>query len=351
MKLQRFFFMLVAGLLLFSAPPVQADSLDTQGMVTADDIKPDLPQPYIVKKGDTLWDIAQYFFKVPEKWIKIWERNLYITNPDLIYPGNEIWFDAAQKKQGGLSKVRPQPQVVIKPVERLEAPIDTSLLLTALRRQDFIQPEAINGVGHVLDSEDERLNFGANDRLYLKFNQPVDEGDVFDVFRTGDPIRDPATGKVVGVLVNHLGQVEVTSESGGVYRGVVRNAFEEISRGDRLKPAKDINARIEPSYPDGQLAGTIMYIRNDAAEAGQHQVVGISLGLKDGLKAGTALSIHRAGRTVKDSVTGQQVRLPEETIGRLLVLVPQQAASLALVTESTGPINKGDSVRNKASSR
>ncbi len=349
MKLQPFFFILMAAVLLMAAPVAQANTLDTQGMVTADDIKPNLPQPYIVKKGDTLWDIAKYFFKDPERWLKIWERNLYITNPDLIYPGNEIWFDAARKKQGGLSKVRPQPKVVIKPVERLEGTLDTSLLLTALKRQDFIQPSEINGVGHILDSEDERINYGANDRLYLKFDQSANEGDVFDIFRTGDSIRDPQSGKVVGVLVNHLGQIEVTSQSEGVYRGVVLNAFEEISRGDRLKPAKDINTRISPSYPGGNLAGSIMYIRNDAAEAGQNQIVGISLGLSDGLQAGTALSVHRAGRTVRDRVTGKGVRLPEEKIGQLLVLVPQQDASIALVTQSTGPINIGDSVRNRAS--
>ncbi len=348
MKLQPFFFMLMAAMLLFSAPAVQADTLDTQGMVSANDIKPNLPQPYVVKKGDTLWDIAQYFFKDPERWIKIWERNLYITNPDLIYPGNEIWFDVARKKQGGLTKVRPQPQVVVKPVERLEGMLDTSRMLSALKRQDFIQPDDINGVGHIIDSEDERLNYGANDRLYLKLDQAANEGDVFDVFRTGDPVRDPRTGEVVGVLVNHLGQIRITSQSGGIYRGQVLNTFEELSRGDRLKPAKDVNTRIVPTYPGGNLAGSIMYIRGDAAEAGQHQVVGISLGLRDGLKPGTALSVHRAGRIVEDRVTGKGELLPEEKIGELLVLVPQQGASIALVTRSSSPINIGDLVRNQA---
>lgn len=349
MKLQQISLILFAGMLFVAAPLAQADSLDMRGMVTENDVKPNLPQPYIVKKGDTLWDIAKYFFKDPERWIKIWERNLYITNPDLIYPGNEIWFDASRQKQGGLTRVRPQPKVIIKPVERLEGTLDTSLLLTALKRQDFIQPSEINGVGYILDSEDERINYGANDRLYLKFNTAVDEGDVFDIFRTGDPVRDPRTGKVVGVLVHHLGQIEVTSQSEGIYRGQVLTAFEEISRGDRLKPAKVIDPRITPSYPAGDLHGTVMYIRNDAAEAGQNQVIGISLGLKDGLKAGAALSVHRAGRIVRDRVTGKKVRLPEEKIGQLLVLVPQQDASIALVTQSTGPINIGDSVRNRAS--
>ncbi|MDQ7011417.1 MAG: LysM peptidoglycan-binding domain-containing protein [Mariprofundaceae bacterium] len=348
MKLQYIIAILLATF-VFSAPmQIHADTLDMPATVSADDLRPNLPQPYIVKKGDTLWDIANYFFRDPHKWLKIWERNLYITNPDLIYPGNEIWFDARKQKAGGLTTVRPQPQVIIKPVERIEATIDPSLLLTALKRQDFIQPGEMKGVGHILDSEDERINYGANNRLYLRLSVPANEGDVFDIFRTGDPIRDPKTGKVVGVLVNHLGQIEITSKAGDVYRGVVLTAFEEISRGDRLKPAKDINTRITPSYPGGNISGQVLYIRNDAAAAGQNQVIGVDLGLNDGIQAGTTLSVHHAGRLVQDRVTGKTVRLPEEKIGELIILVPQKDASIALITKSTIPINIGDSVRNKA---
>jgi len=349
MKLQHF--LVIAWMSLACVFPLQAtaDSLTVPQEVTEADLKENLPQPYIVKKGDTLWDIADYFFKDPEKWLKIWERNLYITNPDLIYPGNEIWFDVQKKKSGGLTKERPQPQVVVKPAERLEPKVDPSRFLNALTRQDFIQPSEVDGVGYILDSEDERLNYGANDRLYLKMKQPASDGDLFDVFRTGDPIRDPDSGRVVGVLVNHLGQVEIRSQESGIYRGVVLQTFEELSRGDRLKPAKHIDTKITPSYPSGPLAGKVLYIRNDNAEAGQNQVIGINLGIGDGLKAGTTLSIHRAGRKVRDSVKGGKVHLPEEKIGEILVLVPQQKASLALVVESTSSINIGDAVRNKAS--
>ena len=284
MKLQQFAVIAFVASLFLAVPALQADELSMQQTVTEDDLKPNLPQPYIVKKGDTLWDIANYFFKDPQHWIKIWERNLYITNPDLIYPGNEIWFDgrlAKEGKAGGLTTVRPVPQVVVKPVEKLEPKIDPTLFLTALKRQDFIRPEDMKGVGHILDSQEERVNYGANDHLYLKLDVPAAEGDVFDVFRTGDPVHDPKTGRLVGYLVNHLGQVEITSNTDGVYRGVVLTSFEEMSRGDRLKPAKKINPRVQPSYPPGNIAGSIMYIRNDAAEAGQNQVVGINLGAKD----------------------------------------------------------------------
>jgi len=349
MKLQHF--LVIAGMLAIFAVPLQAsaDSLDMPQEVTSADLKPNLPQPYIVKKGDTLWDIANYFFKDPEKWLKIWERNLYISNPDLIYPGNEIWFDVQKKKKsGGITKVRPQPAVISKPVEKLEPKVDTSRLLNALARQDFISSDEVEGAGYILHSEDDRINYGANEKLYLKMNQSAEDGDVFDVFRTGDEIKDPDSGKVVGVLVSHLGQIEVRSQSGGIYRGVVLNTFQELSKGDRLKPAKKIDTRITPSFPEGSLSGKVLYMRNNTTEAGQNQVIGINLGNGNGLQPGTALSVHRAGRVVKDAVTGNKVRLPEEKIGELLVLVSQSGGSLALVTKSTAAINIGDTVRNQA---
>ena len=344
MKFLKIISISLALCLSFFVQPAWSDSLDMPAAVSADDLKPNIEQPYIVKPGDTLWDIADYFFKDPFKWIEIWERNLYITNPDLIYPGNKIWFDG--RYEGGLRVERWQPEAKAKPVERLEKPIDMSQLLTVLERQDFIQPNEIEGVGHILDSQDERLNYGRNDRLYLRMNQPANPGDLFDIFRTGDPVRDPHSGELVGLLVEHLGQVRITSQANGIYRATVEKAFQEISRGDRLKPAKEIDTRIVPSYPENELSGNVLYIRNNAFEAGQHQVIGISLGEKLGLKPGSALSIFRAGRKIKDQITGETVTLPEEEIGQALVLVPQQDASIALITKSTESVNIGDSVKN-----
>ena len=77
-------------------------------------------------------------------------------------------------------------------------------------------------------------------------------------------------------------------------------------------------------------------------------MIAINLGIGAGMKAGTVLSIHRAGRMVKDRITGHEVLLPEEKIGELLVLVAHQDASLALVTLSSSSINVGDVIRNKA---
>lgn len=339
-----------AGLLpprIAAASDVEAGSATAESLPSEADLRPGIKLPYIVKKGDTLWDIANYFFKDPMKWLKIWEHNLYITNPDLIYPGNEINFAAKKAPQtGGLLIEKTRPQVHVGAARRIEDDIDTSLLITALSRQDFIRPEAVDAAGYVLDSPDERINYGANDRIYMKLSSPAEEGSVFDVFRTTEAVRDPASGKVAGMLVRHLGQVRVTGHAGDITDGLVVNAFEEISRGDRLKPARAIDTRLQPDYPAQPLNGNVMYIRNNAVEAGQNQIVGINLGEAEGVKPGSVLKVLKAGRTVRDKVSGKAVTLPEENVGQLIVLAPQAHASIALVSRSTHPINRGDAVRN-----
>jgi len=48
------------------------------------------PGKYFVKNGDTLWDISARFLQEPWQWPEIWQINEEISNPHLIYPGDEI---------------------------------------------------------------------------------------------------------------------------------------------------------------------------------------------------------------------------------------------------------------------
>ncbi len=47
-------------------------------------------EAYIVKKGDTLWNISNNKLKDPFLWSTIWKENPDIKNSDLIYPGDRI---------------------------------------------------------------------------------------------------------------------------------------------------------------------------------------------------------------------------------------------------------------------
>jgi len=347
-------------------------------------LKGDVAQPYVVKKNDTLWDIANHFFQNPKRWMDLWERNLYITNPDLIYPGSKIWFDASQvsrpstamseskpqaeekpstpekstmnhqrlmtpqeaKAVGGLTTIRPKPRVIVKEVERIEAETAVEFKLPEMLRQDFINPEeTFHSVGYILDSEMERLNYGAGDEVYLRFAQAVRAGDKFDIFREGHEVEDIQHGEHLGMLMHHLGRIQIMSVRGGMYKGRVLYAYAEISKGDLLIPAKKINTLIVPSVSLYNMQGSVVYLQDNTTEVSANQIMAVNLGKKQGLRPGMQFQVFRVGRDVEDRVTGNSIRLPEERIARVVVISVSRNSAMMLVTEATSPIHMGDAVR------
>ena len=65
-------------------------------LYAAVELNDNVPETYIVKKGDTLWGISGMYLKKPWLWPQLWDANPQIDNPHLIYPGDElylVWID------------------------------------------------------------------------------------------------------------------------------------------------------------------------------------------------------------------------------------------------------------------
>jgi LysM repeat protein len=65
---------------------------------------------HVVKKGDTLWDLAKAYLKDPFRWPEVFQRNTDIVeNPHWIYPGETIRIPASEVRPEVLARISTKP--------------------------------------------------------------------------------------------------------------------------------------------------------------------------------------------------------------------------------------------------
>ena len=222
---------------------------------------------YVIKKGDTLWDLSGQFLNDPFLWPKLWQSNQYITNPHWIYPGNPIRFYPFEEVKVPPVKpveikppeikppeikppeVKPEiarkPLVEEKPVEEAAPPVrppEVALKPEAIppeeeRRAGFLAKEDFPGIGVVVESKEVgRLIMAEGDIVYLAFKtaDPIDIGEQFTIFRISRVIKHPLTGRRLGRKVSILGECKIISAQDAMYTAHIFKSYRAIERGDRL---------------------------------------------------------------------------------------------------------------------
>ncbi len=99
----------VTGIGAATAVPPAALAQTEAGRSMSVPISPTAPERYVVKKGDTLWDISAMYLSDPWYWPEIWYVNPSIQNPHLIFPGDVLYF----------SYVDGKPRVSLEPVSAM----------------------------------------------------------------------------------------------------------------------------------------------------------------------------------------------------------------------------------------
>lgn len=348
------------------------------------------PDRYVVKKGDTLWDISARFLKKPWHWPEIWQVNPQVRNPHLIYPGDELVL-AGGRVGHGSGSIGPHTRAT--PLDETVPPIPLSALKQWLKNTRIVGEDEYEHAPHVVGIEENQLRGSAGQLVYIRGltaqpgqrlalvrplgryydMPPEDEGRPREVHRQTPDVRDgrPAmlwhhgpiertlAGNVrfLGYEMLDFGMVEVT-RSAGVSSALITYSDFEVRPGDYVLPIdeKPYDDQYAPHAPTQVPENMRVIAFSDALNAiGPRQVVALSRGSEDGIDNGTTFSIYHPGEQVVDRTDytdggfrkffnprDSKVTLPPEFIGHVMVFRTFQRVSYGLVMDAVKPVHIGD---------
>ncbi|OAP71300.1 MULTISPECIES: LysM peptidoglycan-binding domain-containing protein [Psychrobacter] len=322
-------------------------------------IKADAPNRYIVKKGDTLWDISGRYLDSPWRWKEIWAPNKQIKNPNLIYPNDVLILCVIQGKTlvgvdtgEGCAGVEKQltgnvvaSSVTVTSTANSIPPIPWSAIQHWLDKTIIVNPADFNTTPYILASKKGNLITASGDKVYAK-GVPLIVGQRYGIYREGEKYVEPKTQKIIGLEVTQVATGLVTStETNGVTSLQLIDSYgKEVREGDLFV---ELNNSIPPVfYPTPATVnrgGMIVRVMDSISSAAKGSVVAINLGSAHGAKPGDVLTVFQKGaviRDIKDNDT--PVRLPSEPTGMVMVFNTFDNISYAYVLDSELPLNVGD---------
>ena len=311
------------------------------------------PDRYVVRKGDTLWDISGKFLRDPWRWPDIWYVNPQVRNPHLIYPGDElelVYIDGKPQlrlKRGGTVKLSPRARETPWDGRIPTVPVDA--IAAFLTRPYALDEDELRLAPYIVDFPDEHIVGGAGQRAYVRAIEPGGERK-FHVVRPGKPYRDADTEEILGHEALYVGSATVQRTGDPATVFLTRAAIEAVIS-DRLLPVVDETPFTDfyPKAPDRPVDGSIISVLNGVSQIGQYNVVVIDRGAVNGVTPGTVVRVFQRGETIRDIVSGiarDRVTLPDEEAGLLLVFRSFDRVSFGLIMHASRAMHVTDRVRN-----
>lgn len=325
--------------------------------------RPNHPERYVVQRGDTLWDIAERFLINPWLWTEIWQINPGLNNPHLIYPGDEIslvYQDGQPVLRVGRGSKSPEPVQKLEPSVRSTPlqgepipalPIDA--IAPFLGRLRVVSKQELEEALYIVSLGKEHLIGGAGFQAYVRGGAIDPTHGSYIVYRAGKAYRDPDNGgEILGYEVQPVADA-LLQRPGDPAIFLLARSIKEVLPGDRLQPLTEDkldNHLFLPRAPTVALLGKIIAAVDGVTQIGQHQVVVVNLGTRDGAQSGHVLAAYQHGQTVRDHYAqggrSQKVILPDKRSGVMLVFRPFERVSYALIMSAERALHVGDIVKN-----
>ncbi|MEW6766146.1 MAG: LysM peptidoglycan-binding domain-containing protein [Pseudomonadota bacterium] len=342
-----------ASVPLQQAPSPQARPVASQPFRT------DAPHQYTVKRGDTLWDLAQRFLNDPWVWPEIWYDNPQVRNPHLIFPGDQLVIAMIDGKQRLTKKLT--PHVRISPLDKALPTLPLEAIQPFLSYPQVLEVAELNDAPQIIGSPDGRLVLGRHDTVYT-YGGHLNRDALRAVVRPHKPLIDPLTEEVLGYEVDAVGKAVVLRNDEPATLKLTESQ-REARKGDRLVGLpKVLGQDLKLTALPASVNGLVISLPDTTTRSSQWQIVALNKGRSDGIQAGHVIRLHQPGAitkvdtslipdpTGKSSNKGpstfdnpiREVQLPDVTLGDAVVFLVYDRVSYALITEVDRPVRVGD---------
>ncbi|EQD17589.1 lysM domain protein [Neisseria meningitidis NM518] len=367
-------------------------AFSTQTLAANLEVRPNAPERYTVKQGDTLWGISGKYLYSPWQWSRLWDANRdQIHNPDLIYPDQVLVLRHVDgEPRLGLEQTDGIPVVKMSPDKEVSGygipAIDVNFYRIFMRHPQIVSRKETAAAPRLLSGPEGRLLYTKGTRVYTK---GLKEPGRYLTYRINKNITDPDTGKFLGQEVAFSGIVrsldytdsvlEQRSKQAGerpkdneyhtrthplitplrtpsIQPLVVETAISEIQQGDYLMKMPEDTDRFNmmPHEPSRPVQAKIVSVFEGTRIAGQFQTITIDKGEADGLDKGTVLSLYKRKKTMqvdlsnnfKSRDTVELISTPAEEVGLAMVYRTSEHLSSAIILENISDISVGDTAAN-----
>ncbi len=365
----------------------------------AAELRGDHPNSYVVRKGDTLWDISARFLKQPWLWPEIWQANPQVRNPHLIYPGDRL----------NLVYLNGEPRIEMTRGVETGSAIETIPLADI---QDFLKKmrvlDSVRELPYIVGLEEDQVQVASGQIAYARGIPNAQVGDMYAIVRPTvqygrshrqsgefelrhDDLdfrgykanginqdnywQDVSFGKegqpeYLGTETKEVSLAQVTRPQG---HGIETTTLllvgggAEVMKGDRIVPveAQPFDLQFFPHQPKRQAIVSeytkyrVIGVPGSVDTAGTHTVIALSGGLADDIDNGTVFSVWRIGSNAADHVAHEnnlaadndRVRLADEYEGHVMVFRAFNRMSYGLLMDGTKEIHVGDVLKNPDATR
>lgn len=299
-----------------------------------------LPEFHVVREGDTLWSICDYYYRDPWRWPELWGHNKSITNPHWIYPGDRVKLVGGQPAPPGK-----QAESLVRLGAKKPPSGDIQLQQNA-----FIDAQDLEAAGSIAGSRVEHAMLSIGDEIYIQGGEGFkpEVGKAYSIYQVREELK--YKGHRLGHIVDILGSARVKRMSDkGIATAVVTSAVDAIPRGSRVGPLRRTYKRLSVSPARKNVKGEVIaYLVPSRVWAGPEDVVFLNRGREDGVELGNRFLVTRRGdghRRIYQDLEKDDSRFPLETVAEIAVLDLRPNASVGVITRAIKEVRKGDNVQ------